>query len=90
MSNASYKACGNARESTEHVLRGCPKAQEVRMSLAWQGLDYLSYDGRLNEWIRDNIEQNYKDPNWSTKFLTTIGYIWKWLNALCFEDSNES
>jgi len=80
----SYGACGAGRESVIHNLRDCPQAQDVWRWLVIQDMCSLALSTSCNAWIELNVRTMHNDREWPTKFLITMWYIWKWLNARCF------
>ncbi|KAJ8426081.1 hypothetical protein Cgig2_006789 [Carnegiea gigantea] len=88
-SDQSCGLCGSNKETRDHVLQRCSAAQSVWRLLAQQDVQCLCPVTPLNEWIKGNVQGCHKDSNWSTKFLTTLWYIWKWRNAYCFDNLSE-
>ena len=81
--------CGASMESSEHVLRLCPKARDVWASLTATGLDFSFDELNFMEWFFHNTGGNHADRDWSTKFLTTLWYLWKWTCSACLNDSRD-
>ena len=81
--------CSAEVEDLDHLLRSCPNAIE-----AWQGLQPQGVTGSTNNeglygWIQHNITRTHEDPDWPTKFLVTMWYIWKWRCMHCFGTRGE-
>ena len=76
--------CAAEEEDLDHVLRFCTNA-----TMTWQAIHSHNVPGaESNEgrstWLQHNLFNQLEDPNWPTKFLITLWYIWKWRCMICF------
>ncbi|KAJ8420951.1 hypothetical protein Cgig2_010780 [Carnegiea gigantea] len=85
----SCRECGASLEDSEHILRFCLKARDVWASLKAIGLDFVFDELNFMEWLIHNIRGSYADRDWSTKFLMTLWYLWKWRCLTCLNDSRD-
>ena len=81
--------CSADEEDLNHVFRDCPNA-----TLTWQALQsHNPFGTDSNEsrevWLKKNLTQQLGVPNWPTKFLITLWYIWKWRCKTCFGSQEE-
>ncbi|KAJ8432968.1 hypothetical protein Cgig2_032800 [Carnegiea gigantea] len=85
----SYRECGSSSEDSEHIIRFCPKARDVWASLKAIGLDFIFDELNFMERLFHNIRESHADRDLSTKFLTTLWYLWKWRCSTCINDSRD-
>lgn len=86
-SDGCYPSCLNVSETTDHVLRKCPKAKEVWKQVVgerkWWKMENLSF----KEWMNTNL-RGKKDINvggdWPSMFAITVWWIWHWRNEVAF------
>ncbi|KEH29883.1 hypothetical protein MTR_4g054275 [Medicago truncatula] len=80
--NPYYHHCGDAIETTLHVLRDCPLAEAV-----W--LNSFELQFRTNFYttdLRDWIEQNLNRKRWAEFWPTTCHTLWYWRNKLVHDE----
>ncbi|XP_074287668.1 uncharacterized protein LOC141612819 [Silene latifolia] len=84
--------CYTEDETPDHLLRRCPKSEELWMQLG----DYAAYESFYTEsypvWISKNASNtpSLSSPNWSMKFAITCWWIWKWRNNEVFGRADEN
>ena len=82
--------CLGELEDLEHISRSCPNARAVWQELSIEGLCYTAGEEEFSKWVRQNLHGTHDDPDWSTKFMITLWYIWKWRCKQCFNTDDES
>jgi len=90
ISSPQCDLCLGELEDLEHILRSCPKAREVWQELRIEGLRYIAGEEEFSKWIRQNLQRTHDDPDWSTKFMITLWYIWKWRCSYSFNADEEN
>ena len=81
--------CDAEEEDLNHVLRFCTNATRT-----WQStqsptvIGTESFEG-ITAWLQHNLAHQLEDPNWPTKFLITLWYIWKWRCMICFGSQDD-
>lgn len=83
--------CGEAEESSIHILRNCPAARLVWRKVGGNANKPEFWTGDIKEWITGNVEyQNASgDENWPTRFSIVLWWLWRWRNCSQFGRLNE-
>jgi len=69
--------CSTEVEDLDHLLRYCPNTTETWQAVQSHGVNAAKSNARLSIWLHHNISGQQEDPDWPTKFLITLWYIWK-------------
>ena len=85
--NPHCAICLNEMEDLDHLLRRCPQAVGMWHALQAKGLYYLASDATCHQWVQLNMRGAHEDPDWPTKFMITVWYLWKWRCALSLGQS---
>jgi ribonuclease HI len=74
--------CGDAIETTLHVLRDCPLAEAVWLNSVELKFRTNFYTTDLRDWI----EQNLNRKRWAEFWATVCHTLWYWRNKLVHDD----
>jgi len=78
--------CFESEESLDHLLKTCSNARATWQALEKEGVSYTASDAEFQEWLKQNINGNHRDPEWPEKFAIILWYIWKWRCAVCLDN----
>nr|KYP35123.1 Putative ribonuclease H protein At1g65750 family [Cajanus cajan] len=86
-SDSTCGECRQAMETTLHVLRDCPYAQEV-WNKTCRGLALMqAFRGNLENWLLKNLfRSQHLRPDWSFRFGITLDSLWHRRNRAVFQN----
>lgn len=71
--------CGDAEETTLHILRDCPAARLIWNKLGGPAEQQSFYQAHMKQWITANCSgggSGHEDI-WATYFGTTLWWLWR-------------
>ncbi|KAJ8425912.1 hypothetical protein Cgig2_015730 [Carnegiea gigantea] len=80
--------CHNVEETSLHLLRDCIFARNIWEKIVEGVLKTNFVSTNLNDWMSINVGSGMSHGaiKWSTIFTVTIWRVWRWRNALVFND----
>jgi len=77
-------------EDIDHILRRCPRATQVWISLKHKNLNFMQGELDFAEWFFHDARVQHEDHDCATKYLLTLWYLWKRRCAACFDPSHRA